>query len=218
MRYIWHTTGPFCMARFLRLPTSKAIRDHVGYLHCNFFNDVDDLTESEQRLCDYLTRQRNSYFTKKPYIHVPVSDGTAAVPTLPMEYTRMWCKTRPPGPPPRSTSRAAQTHDQEDGATTALAHSQDGEHELTFDALLSDAQFGLGITDAQTRMFDNADALRDKNTTLQRENTRLKRKLDVDGKMVGALRKHLRTSRHAPATQSFMRGCPIAARAWLNQR
>ena len=83
MRYVYQTTGPAALKRFLdELNDYKAL----GHITCNRFDDYPDLSPKQKEVYDVLTRRSNSYFTNEFEIHVPVS--TKDVP-LPIQYTKL---------------------------------------------------------------------------------------------------------------------------------
>ena len=81
MRYVFNTTGPYSMRRFLKLPSNVTMLQNVKYLECNWFKDV--ICENRKRLYDVISLQSQSYFTKEHSIHVPVGPGNAVLPTFP---------------------------------------------------------------------------------------------------------------------------------------
>ena len=83
MRYVYHTTGPAALKRFL-----DGLKDYksLGRIACNRFDEYENLTPVQKQAYDVLTRRSNSYFTNEFEIHVPVS--TEDVP-LPIPYTKL---------------------------------------------------------------------------------------------------------------------------------
>ena len=43
MRYIWYTTGPYAMNKFLKLPVNRAQMQRLRAIECNSFKDADSL-------------------------------------------------------------------------------------------------------------------------------------------------------------------------------
>ena len=87
MRYIYHTTGPHCLNRFLRLPCNALwlAEKRLRFLKCNHFSQAHKLTEQDKESLDVISFESNSYFTKERMIYVPVGDGDAQwLPTLPL--------------------------------------------------------------------------------------------------------------------------------------
>ena len=93
MRYVYNTSGPYSMARFLRLPANALILQGMRYCSCNHFKDAATLAASERRMLDVITNESNRYFSKGHRIHVGVGDGTAPLPELPVTV-RMHVKSR----------------------------------------------------------------------------------------------------------------------------
>jgi hypothetical protein len=92
MRYVFHTTGPHSMNRFLTKYRNDVDAD-IKYLECNYFKEVDSLSENRKRLFDVISYPSQSYFTKKHAIHVPVGLGDGSLPLLPTSK-RMRVKSR----------------------------------------------------------------------------------------------------------------------------
>jgi len=82
MRYVFHTTGPHSMNRFLTKYRNDVDAD-IKYLECNYFKEVGSLSENRKRLFDVISYPSQSYFTKKHAIHVPVGLGDGSLPLLP---------------------------------------------------------------------------------------------------------------------------------------
>jgi len=84
MRYIYNTTGPACLNRFLGLPSNAEwlAAKNLTYLECNHFKEAHTLTWSQKRKFDVISHESNSYFTDKLEIHVPVGDGKGPLPSL----------------------------------------------------------------------------------------------------------------------------------------
>ena len=80
MRYIYNTTGPLCMQRFLRLPANAQDMKTITYLECNYFKDAESLTQKQRRAFDVISHQSNSYFTSAHEILVPVGPGDKSLP------------------------------------------------------------------------------------------------------------------------------------------
>ena len=83
MRYVFQTTGPYSMNRFLKLPWLSAKIEKMKILECSHFNETDSLTAEQKRFFDVLSYRSQSYFTKEHEIRVPVGCGTKQLPTLP---------------------------------------------------------------------------------------------------------------------------------------
>lgn len=96
MRYVYNTTGPMSMTRFLRLPINSFSMDHVKYLECNRFNDALALSNVDRRFFDVISYESNSYFTELHEILVPVGLGDSILPPRPSaKRMRQKCAARP---------------------------------------------------------------------------------------------------------------------------
>ena len=82
MRYIYHTTGPHCLNRFLKLPCNAEwlAAKNLHYLECNHFSGACELTALNRRQFDIISYESNSYFTKAHAIKVPVGAGGGTLP------------------------------------------------------------------------------------------------------------------------------------------
>ena len=83
MRYVFNTTGPYAMRRFLNLPANAAKLQKLKYLECNYFKDAASLNENQKRVLDVISYPSQSYFTKEHEIRVPVGPGTKQLQPLP---------------------------------------------------------------------------------------------------------------------------------------
>ena len=83
MRYVFQTTGPYSMNRFLKLKSNATTLRNLTWLDCNHFKDADSLTANRKRLYDVISFRSQSYFTQEHSIHVAVGHGDAVLPTLP---------------------------------------------------------------------------------------------------------------------------------------
>ena len=83
MRYVFHTTGPYSMNRFLKLPDiSKRIKN-MKTLECNHFKETKTMTAKQKRFFDVISYQSQSYFTDEHEIRVQVGAGTKQLPPIP---------------------------------------------------------------------------------------------------------------------------------------
>jgi len=84
MRYIFHTTGPYCMNRFFKLPCNAEwlAAKSLHYLECNHFKVADRLTVVDKRAFDVISYPSQSYFTDAKAINVPVGDGDKPIPGI----------------------------------------------------------------------------------------------------------------------------------------
>jgi hypothetical protein len=136
MRYVFHTTGPHGMNRFLKLPVNEANVKSMRYLECNHFKAAESLTQTQRRFFDVISYQSQSYFTKAHEISVPVGPGDQCLPPLPTaKRMRVKCAVRRMGVskasngveecsrtsvPARPTHKAPSQEVQEDDASREL--------------------------------------------------------------------------------------------------
>ena len=83
MRYVFHTTGPYGMNRFLKLPVNAAKLERMKFVECNWFKDAEALNENRKRVFDVISYQSQSYFTKEHEIRVQVGLGDKVLLPLP---------------------------------------------------------------------------------------------------------------------------------------
>ena len=81
MRYIWQTTGPYCMRRFAKLDSNTATMETARYLECNYFKNAP--SASQALSLDVISHVSNSYYTDQHEIRVPVGEGNTTLPTRP---------------------------------------------------------------------------------------------------------------------------------------
>ncbi len=82
MRYIYHTTGPLCMRRFLHLPANAEVLRDMEYVEMNHFRDANILTSSQRLSFDVISHESNSYFTSEQRVEVAVGHGDEQLPEL----------------------------------------------------------------------------------------------------------------------------------------
>ena len=83
MRYVYNTTGPKGLARFMRLPANSDLQQNMGHLECNHFSVAESMTAIERRRFDVISHESNSYFTNAHEIRVPVGLGEMVLPDGP---------------------------------------------------------------------------------------------------------------------------------------
>ena len=88
-RYVYYTTGPYGLNRFLNLPENKDVLENTGRISCNRFEDYEELTSQQKQVFDVLTRRSNSYFTKEFEIKVQVSTEDVPLPFPATHITRI---------------------------------------------------------------------------------------------------------------------------------
>ena len=93
-RYIYNTTGPYAMGRWLKKVENKDyVEKTMGRISCNRFADYETLTSMQKQSFDVLTRRSNSYFTQEFEIKVPVSTEDVPLPVGFAHSTRLRQKT-----------------------------------------------------------------------------------------------------------------------------
>ena len=80
MRYIWHTTGPYAMQRFLRLPANSEWGTTVSYVLCSAAEEGDNATTRDLQKYDVVSPTSNTYFTSKHRIKVAVAAENVPLP------------------------------------------------------------------------------------------------------------------------------------------
>ena len=98
MRYVYETTGPLSMRRFLHHKDNVQVMRTMQVLECNHFKDAEvsrmlNLTVAQKRGFDVLSCESNSYSTKEHEIIVPVGPGDYRIPWFSSGFKRMWRKT-----------------------------------------------------------------------------------------------------------------------------
>ena len=126
MRYVYGTTGPMSMARFLRLPINAAKFKAIKYLECNYFKDAESLSPMQQRFFDVISYESNSYFTSEHAILVPVGPGDAQLPTVPTAK-RMRVKS---AAPPMGVTRNASSPEKRDHVDRSQVNVQIGDVDM----------------------------------------------------------------------------------------
>ena len=88
MRYVYHTTGPLSMQRFLRL---SAKTQGMTFMSSTWFKQTKNIRLKESAAFEVLSFESNSYFTKEHEIKVPVGLGDTPLMLEPV-MKRMRCK------------------------------------------------------------------------------------------------------------------------------
>ena len=79
-RYIYQTTGPASMARFLKHPSRKQLREQLCFYEMNRPELAKDLSAWSKRSFDVITHFSMSYDTKEAQVLVDVSDKQVDLP------------------------------------------------------------------------------------------------------------------------------------------
>ncbi len=104
MRYVYHTTGPLSMQRFLRL---SAKTQGMTFISSSWFKQTKNIRLKESAAFEVLSFESNSYFTKEHEIKVPVGLGDTPLMLEPvMKRMRCKCTSRRFGAKPAPRSRA----------------------------------------------------------------------------------------------------------------
>ena len=120
MRYIYQTTGPSAMRRFLRLPANKAEFKQLQYLHINRPEKAKELTLHDKKAYDAISFQSMSYRTKAVSLPTMVAVCSVDIPPIPIiAKTRLAKKMRladgdKPHEQAEPIATAPQTADQRD--------------------------------------------------------------------------------------------------------
>jgi hypothetical protein len=113
VRYVYHTTGPRSMERFIRSRGQGPVHG-VRYLHCNCFKYESHIPPQKRKFFDIISHPSNSYFTKAAEIRVPVGEGDQQFPPVGSFWKRMRSKSTrqleltPPGGARDSTGEGSQ--------------------------------------------------------------------------------------------------------------
>ena len=91
MRYIYQTTGPSAMNRFLNLKEMKNVE--VTHISCNRFRDYNKLTWTQRQSYDVLTRISNSYYTDEFEHKTPVCAENVPLPSRDQRQIRLRSKS-----------------------------------------------------------------------------------------------------------------------------
>ena len=125
MRYVYNTTGPAAMGRFLRLTANQTEFKQLQYLHINRPEKATVMTFHDKQAYDVISFQSMSYETKALSQPTRVSEDSVDLPRVPIiSKTRLRKKRRlPDGDTPHEQAEpiatAPQTADQ---CLSALAH------------------------------------------------------------------------------------------------
>ena len=102
MRYIWNTTGPLAMQRFLRLPANRTWSADISYTQCSTSEEGDDNSARDLQRYDVVSCTSNTYYTKAHRVVVGVTDLAAP---LPPRVAPLRCKRKSPPSPRRAPSQ-----------------------------------------------------------------------------------------------------------------
>jgi len=194
MRYIYHTTGPKCMNRFLRLACNAEwlAAKPLHYLQCNHFKDAGELTAQNKRGFDVISYESNSYFTDEHEIHVPVGDGDTPIPQM-LIYRRMRSKVASGSATSRvKNNDAPVARSQEDASTPAQRE---------------EAASSASSTAAAREI-----------ATLTLQNQTLVHELAACKAREDQLKRHFQTYKNSVSTRIILEDMPADLACWLKQQ
>jgi len=208
MRYIYNTTGPACLNRFLGLPSNAEwlSAKNLTYLECNHFKEAHTLTWNQKRKFDVISHESNSYFTDKFEIHVPVGDGKGPLPNLKSRRIRA---ERPRGSPSEPSYQPGERN-----------HRQDTGDER------APSQGGMSIQEARSPAAGSAEsdvgaqpvvhAVADPRLgQLQAEKDALEKELQVSQDRTTRFREHCYQHRKSVSTKVFLEAMPKDLADWI---
>ena len=92
MRYVFHTTGPLALARFLKLPANKECVAKIHLYHMNRPEEAATMTQVQKNIYDVITHQSMSYATTEQRIMVEMAKHAVPLPCRPIVRMRLTCK------------------------------------------------------------------------------------------------------------------------------
>ena len=208
MRYVWNTTGPRSMSRFLKRDENVEVRRSLKYLHSNYFKDCSMLTSAERRMFDYVSYESNSYFTDEHRIHTDVGHGEEQLPPMPVRMRMCAKRSLPRYRAANSESRKGLAHSQE-----GLADSQEIEPAVKKEPASSSTSCIPAEIDAQ-KLDDCLAQQRALLAVLETEHARAMRQFHDTELRVDELRSYIK-ERKTVSTNVFMEDMPKHLRAWL---
>ena len=177
MRYVYNTTGPVAMQRFLRLPANQTWSADISYVQGSTSEEGDDNSARDLQRYDVVSCTSNTYFTKEHRIVVGV---TALAAPLPPRVAPLRCKRKPSPSPRRAPSQlvrantphrrtaniAAATAAARAGAGTATPAAAASEHAVLQIAAAS-AEAAAAVRARDEAIGDAADAHREKDAAVE---------------------------------------------------
>ena len=208
MRYVWNTTGPRSMSRFLKRDENVEVRRSLKYLHSNYFKDCSMLTSARRRMFDYVSYESNSYFTDEHRIHTDVGHGEEQLPPMPVRMRMCAKRSLPRYRAANSESRKGLAHSQE-----GLADSQEIEPaEKKEPASSSTAVQTEDLPEVVSAAVQTERDVR--LAVVESEHACVKRQLHDTELRVDELRSYIK-ARKTISTTCFMQDMPQHLRAWL---
>ena len=156
MRYIYNTTGPVSMRRFLEQPVNKGLLARTLFLKMNWFKDEPKLTRQDRLQFEVITAESNSYFTKQHENIVPVGTETVALPMVP---TRLRNKAKSKVPCLRQPSQATSQDAEDLNHQLEALKKVDAKRSADIERLVEDHQYdSLRILELRETFQDYASA------------------------------------------------------------
>jgi hypothetical protein len=207
MRYIYHTTGPKCMNRFLRLPCNAnwLAAKRLHYLECNHFKDASQLTALDKRRFDVISHESNSYFTQETEIHVPVGAGDKPIPKI-LVYKRLQAKLAPSQEKSRPCDDLAKKARSQEDVSILSPHQ---EVALCPGGAASDPQLQeLQSPNQEAELSPGGAASDPILQELQSQNQRLKEDLGDALKLIRRTKKYIDENRNCVSAKVFLESMP----------
>ena len=140
MRYIYNTTGPVAMQRFLRLPANQTWSADISYVQGSTSEEGDDNSARDLQRYDVVSCTSNTYFTKEHRIVVGV---TALAAPLPPRAAPLRCKRKPSPSPRRAPSQLVRANTPHRRTANIAAARQEADANAAIEATAA-ARAGAG--------------------------------------------------------------------------
>ena len=213
MRYVFHTTGPHSMNRFLRA-YRNAVDADIKYLQCNYFKEVDLLSENLKRMFDVISYQSQSYFTKEHAIHVPVGLGDGSLPML-LTRKRLKVKTSSLRMGVSEVDSDCHVSESRIALQAAITYQNAGVDESAVAAII-DANAEVAMNSISDMVADLlVDCMAAAFVRFQDEKDELADEIYGLKCSCSAIREYYVTSRHTLATMQHLEDMPCELKHWL---
>ena len=140
MRYIYNTTGPVAMQRFLRLPANQTWSADISYVQGHTSEEGDDNSARDLQRYDVVSCTSNTYFTKEHRIVVGV---TALAAPLPPRAAPLRCKRKSSPSPRRAPSQLVRANTPHRRTANIAAARQEADANAAIEATAA-ARAGAG--------------------------------------------------------------------------
>ena len=140
MRYVYNTTGPVAMQRFLRLPANQTWSADISYVQGSTSEEGDDNSARDLQRYDVVSCTSNTYFTKEHRIVVGV---TALAAPLPPRAAPLRCKRKPSPSPRRAPSQLVRANTPHRRTANIAAARQEADANAAIEATAA-ARAGAG--------------------------------------------------------------------------